>query len=206
MGCSAAEVEGQQQILDAREKFAQLRSGELDVVNDQTGETEQTFIFRYDEVGVLSYSLCGVSEDGEYFTFSNGYETYEIENGEYSYCRKGDPQFQMFTYDVRHPMTYEEFIFFDRSAADKSSVSEENGETVCRVEYDPALIAGDGLPREVTEFSVTYRLKDGILTAVTEQGKSGSQEYSYTIYVRRADNVEKVEMPPEIQVAATENP
>lgn len=205
-GCGKAPVEGEEEIIQAREKFASLKSGVITVTDQDTGKEEQSFVFRYDEVGVLSYCLSGETGGEEYCEYSNGYETYRLENGEYSFCRKGDSEFQLFTSDVRHPMTDEDYIFFDRAAAESSERSETDGGESFTVNYRPAMISGDETLGKLTAFTVVYDFFGGELTGMTQKSayeKDGTTtEYNYKVTISRRDSVNAVEMPEVIKEAS----
>lgn len=211
-GCGIGSEASEEETLikAAKNELASLKSGCITVTNNDTGETEQTFTFRYDEVGVLSWCLTGVTDGKPYYNYSNGYETYTIENGEYSFCKKGEQQFQMFTSDVRHPMTGEDYIFYEKAAVKNITSEKTDDGTTYVCEYEPKAISVDGALGELTEFSVTYAFDNEDKLRYFEQEsvyeKDGAEnKYSYRIEITQKNSVSRIEMPEEVKAAKEGN-
>lgn len=200
-GCGGREpVAGEELVLAAREAYAALDSAHVEVVNDRTGEAEQTFIFKCDEKGMMSYSYVGVSDGASLAQFNNGYEQFTYENGEVSYIDSQNLRFTAYSKDVRYPMADAGLIVFMDSAIDRelSSVADEGGITVITHVYKPEAIGiydGEG---ELSAFSVVFRFdENGGLISFTELADivvDGVKDTnSYTIYITDRNAVERVE-------------
>lgn len=202
--CEKNTVEGQREVEKAREEFSKLHSGVIEVWNVNTNELEQTLTFKYDEVGILLYSLTGVSEGEPYEQYCNGYETYTFENGEVKKVSKGSVDYDAYTYDFRYPMTDKEYLYFAPDkivSVDKSE--EEYGVFYC-YEYEPAFVKGDDNLGELTYFSVSFYFdeKDTLthFEEYSEYEKDGeTTEYHYRMEISQRDSVGKVVMPENIK-------
>lgn len=206
--CQAERLTGEELVLKARKDFSQLKSGVITVTNAE-GMVEQTFSFKYDEVGILSYSCVGETNGEKYFQYSNGYETYTIENGSYSFVKKGEKDFDCYTYDVRHPQTDEDYFYFDSGKVSAVTWFEENGEKSYCYIYDEKLIASENENGKLTDFSVTYVFDDNDELKYVEEfpsfEKDGTEtDYCYRITVTERDSLGKVNMPEEIEKAKQE--
>lgn len=206
--CRSERLTGEELVLKAKKDFSELKSGVITVTNAE-GEVEQTFSFKYDEVGILSYSCVGETDGEAYFQYSNGYETYTVENGSYSLVKKGGTDFDCYTYDVRHPQTDEDYFYFDSGKATGVSWSEENGEKSFCYVFDERLVGSDGENGKLTGFSVTYVFDDSDGLKYVEEfssfEKDGEEtDHSYRITVTERDSLGKVRMPDEIEKAKQE--
>lgn len=203
-GCGKNMIEGQSKVEKAREDYSKLYSGVVEVWNVNTNEIEQTLTFKYDEVGILLYSLTGVSEGEIYEQYCNGYETYTFEKGELTKVSKGQKEYEAYTYDFRYPMTDVEYLYFAPDkvvSVDKSE--EEYGVFYC-YEYEPAFISGDDNLGELTYFSVSFYFdKNDTLThfeECSEYEKDGVKtQYNYRIEISQRDSVGKINMPENIE-------
>mgnify|MGYP007130623958 CR=1 FL=1 len=105
-------VAGDTLIKNARVDYRSLDSARVVMTNTETNEVEQTFEFKYDEKGFLTYSYEGVNGDEAYAQYNNGAESYTYENGKFEYLRKGDKNFAVYTRDITHPQADEGLIVF----------------------------------------------------------------------------------------------
>lgn len=200
-GCGGrAPVAGEEFVMAAREAYAALDSAHVEVVNDSTGEAEQTFIFKCDEKGMMTYSYVGVSDGTRLAQFNNGYEQFTDENGEVSYTDSQNLRFTAYSKDVRYPMADAGLIIFLDSAIDseKCSVTEKDGITEVIHVYDPktfGLYDGEG---ELKAFSALFRFdENGELISLTELADIVADgienRHSYTIYITERNSVARVE-------------
>lgn len=190
-------VAGEDYILAARAAYVELDSARVDVVNDNTGESEQIFIYKYDEVGMMTYSYYAVSGDTVIAQYNNGYEQYTEENGVVSYLDTGDASFTSYTKDVPYPLADEGLIVFYKKAVNTETsyiATNELAIEVCHY-YDILKLSGVDTADGMTGFKVLYYF-DGegnflFLREVTEvTNDDGSiTEYSYSIYITEQNEV-----------------
>ena len=200
-GCAAGEpLPGEELILAAREWYTSLDSAHVEVVNDNTGEAEQVFIFKYDEKDLMTYSYVGIGEGIYLAQYNNGREQFTNDNGEISALDASSLNFTAYSRDVPYPMAGEGLILFYKKAviSEESSITEGAVTTVTHV-YDPEKLGtydGDGT---LTGFIVSYRFDaNGVFSEMTETTKVQLDDgtlktYSYTIYIKERNSVSRVE-------------
>ncbi len=199
-GCQLEPVAGEELILAAREAYVALDSARVDVINDETGESEQIFIFKYDEKDMMTYSYIGVG-DGVYIAqYNNGYEQFTEDNGLYTYAQTGDESFAAYSRDVPYPYADEGLILFYKSAVinDLSYVaSNEQATEICHY-YDIEKLGETDTVGEMTGFTVKYYF-DGegnllYLKEITDVKLADGTEktYSYSIYITDRNTVDSV--------------
>lgn len=198
-GCVAGEpLPGEELILAAREWYTSLDSARVEVVNDETGEAEQTFIFKYDEKGMMTYSYVGTGEGIYLAQYNNSREQFTNDNGEVTALDASSLNFTAYSRDVPYPMADEGLILFYKKAVVDSTISEENGVTTVTHYYAPEKLGtydGDG---EIIGFDVTYRFdSDGNFINMCERtdiDNGGTvTSHSYTIYISDCNEVARVE-------------
>ncbi len=202
-GCNVKDVAGSELVEKAREEYAKLDSAEVIMTNIDTNEIEQTFVFKYDEKDVLTYAYQGSYLDESYAQYNNGYESYTLENGEYTFSQRGDKDFQCYDRDSKHPQSDEGLIIFSANSINDSSVSEENGVTCVKHSYDPDKIGASSDEGEVTGFYASFYFdKDEKLLYFTEEtvvDNDGEEiKHSYKVEITKQNSVEKVENPVKI--------
>ncbi len=206
-GCGAQKtVPGEDLVLAARERYTSLDSAKVEISNEKTGETEQTFIFKYDEKDIMIYSYVGKS-DGIYLAqYNNGREQFTNDNGNISALSVTDREFTAYSRDVKYPMADEGLILFYKAGIipEKSYVREavlldHPNAVEVHHEYDVSKVAsqysGEG---ELTAFSTDFLFEnDGTLMCFyenTEISNGGETEsYRYFIDISDINSVEKVE-------------
>lgn len=200
-GCGEKRVvAGEDYILAARKAYTSLDSARVDVINDETGASEQIFIFKYDEKDVMTYSYIGYSEATRLAQYNNGYEQFTEENGEVTVLTSSDLGFSAYSRDVPYPYAGEGLIVFHKNAViDDQSYIAQNDKAieVCHV-YDISKL-GDAAPHEsITGFSVKYFFDgEGNLLYLKEISdmtlEDGSRKtYSYSVYITERNEVETV--------------
>ena len=203
--CAAAgEVAGEDLILSAREWYTSLDSAHVSVVNDFTGATEQEFIFKYDEKGVMTYSYVGTAEGIRLAQFNNGREQFTDDNGSISALTSEDLSFTAYSRDVPYPMADEGLIlYYKRAVSSAGVISSEDGGISVTLGYDPEKPSdtynkywdNDG---EITSFTAVYTFDNGgnfvSLCEKTVLSVGGTpEEHSYTVYITDVNSVARVE-------------
>lgn len=184
-------VEGDDLINKAREAYKSLDSAKVIMTNEDTGEAEQTFTFKYDEKGILTYSYEGKNGDDVYAQYNNGLESFSYEKGNYTYLQKGDNDFAAYTRDVTHPQAAEGLIIFQPAAIASAEVKKESGRTHVHHEYDISKLSVDD---NLTAFSADYYFdKDENLLYFVEVSVVGGKEYKYRVDITEKNAVEKIE-------------
>lgn len=188
-------VKGDSLINKAREKYKNLDSAKVVMTNMDTNEVEQTFVFKYDEKGLLSFAYEGKNGDDVYAQYNNGVENFSYEKGKYEYSQKGDEKFVAYTKDVPHPQADEGLIVFQPSAVKKATVKKEDGVTHVRHEYDVDEL---GVAKNTKAFTADYYFdnKDNLLyfvesSTIVNDGKK--QKYVYKVEITDKNKVDKVE-------------
>lgn len=188
-------VEGDDLINKAREAYKNLDSAKVVITNVDTGEAEQTFAFKYDEKGILSYSYEGENGDDVYAQYNNGMESFSYEKGKYTYAQKGDDGFMAYTRDVTHPQADEGLIIFQPSAVKSAELKNENEITHIHHDYNMDDLKAD---ENTKAFSVDYYFdsKDNLLyfvesSSIITDGKE--EKYKYRVDITEKNAVGKIE-------------
>lgn len=203
--CSSTPVAGEDLILAAREAYTSLDSARVDVVNDDTGESEQIFIFKYDEKNIMTYSYIGSSEGTYLAQYNNGYEQFTVENGVLSALYTTDADFAAYSRDVPYPLADEGLILFYKTAVNSELsyiATNDLATEVCHV-YDISKLGDADAPDGMSGFSVKYYF-DGAgnllyfkeITTLEIDGEK--KTYSYTIYITEQNAVASVTNPIDI--------
>ena len=190
-------VAGEELILRARAEYAALNSAHVEVVNNETGEAEQTFIFKYDEKGMMTYSYVGVGEGVYLAQYNNGREQFTNDNGEITALDSSNLSFTAYSREIPYPMAGEGLILFYKKAVIDGTVKEENGVTTVTHYYDPEKIAYDG-EGFIRGFDVSYRFdSEGNLIDMCEHTDifvgGTTVPHIYTIYISERNEVARVE-------------
>lgn len=198
-GCAGSTAAaGEELVLAARKAYTALDSAKVEVVNSNTGEAEQTFIFKYDEKGMLTYSYVGVSEGIKLAQYNNGLEQITDDNGEVSYLSSSELRFTAYSREVPYPMADEGLIVFYKKAIIDSKIEENDGITTVTHYYDPqklGIYEGKG---ELAGFDVSFHFNaDGELIDFNEAADIAVdgvvQTHRYTIYITEQNAVDRVE-------------
>lgn len=196
-GCSSDDVEGGELIKEARKAYTSLNSAVVTMTNEQTGEVEQTFTFKYDEKDVLMFSYYGKSDSTEYAQYNNGAESFTYDNGKYSHCTRGEDDFVQYTRAVTHPQADEGLLIYDPDCISDASVTEEDGITHIKHVYDVEKIAAQAESGEVTGFEADYYFDGSELQYFVETttANDGGKEtvHSYRVDITQKNAVDRVE-------------
>lgn len=185
---------GGELIKAAREEYCALDSAKVVMTNENTGEVEQTFMFKYDEKDVLMFSYYGKSENSEYAQYNNGAECFTYDNGEYTHSVKGDDDFVKYTRASTHPQADEGLLIYEPGYIVSDSTKEnDDGTTEYTHVYDEEKIGAEVEDGEVTGFTVTYVFdeNDDLLyfvetTTAKEDGKEATYPYRVDITEKNA--------------------
>ncbi len=184
-------VDGDDLIKNARKEYKALDSAKVIMTNEDTGEAEQTFTFKYDEKELLTYSYEGKNGGDVYAQYNNGLESFTYEKGKYTYLQKGDNDFLAYTREVTHPQADEGLIIFQPSAVTDAEVKEDNGMTHVHHEYDISKLKVDD---NVSAFSADYYFdKDEKLLYFVETSVADGKEYKYRVDITEKNAVGKIE-------------
>lgn len=201
--CQSEPVAGEDLILAARAEYVSLDSARVDVINDATGQSEQIFIYKYDEKDMMTYSYIGIGEGTYIAQYNNGYEQFTEENGTVRIETVGDDGFAAYSRDVPYPYAGEGLILFYKTAVNSELsyiASNEMATEVCHV-YDVSKLGDADVEGNMTGFTVKYYF-DGegnllylkeITTLILESGEK--KEYSYSIYITERNAVERINNP-----------
>ncbi|MBR5121189.1 MAG: hypothetical protein IKU89_01430 [Oscillospiraceae bacterium] len=201
-GCQSSEpVAGEDLILAARGYYKELDSARVDIINDSTGESEQIFIYKYDEKGAMTYCYVSKVDGEEFYQYNNGYEQFTRHNGEYSVLSKGDKDFVYYTKDTPHAYAGEGLIaFYKKAVSDEGSfiASDDRAIVVCH-QYDVSKM--EGVDASVASFKVEYffdatgRLLYFRQTSGVKDEEGAITLHSYTIYITEENSVKRVPNP-----------
>lgn len=186
-------------IKAARQEYCGLDSAKVVMTNENTGEAEQTFTFKYDEKDVLMFSYYGKSENSEYAQYNNGTECFTYDNGEYIHSVRGDDDFVRYTRAVTHPQADEGLLIYEPKyiVSDSSETDDSGIEHITHV-YDAEKIGAEVEHGDVTDFCVDYYFDpDGSLlyfvetTTADEDGEEVT--YPYKVEITERNSVKDVE-------------
>ncbi len=202
-GCAASEpVAGEELILAARKAYVALDSARVDIVNDDNGESEQIFIYKYDEKDIMTYSYIGSSEDTYIAQYNNGYEMFTEDNGTVTAYTNKDAEFNAYSRAVPYPMAAQGLILFYKSAVDREQsyiASNEMATEIVHV-YDISKLGGADAPENMDAFTVKYYFDgEGKLLYFKEITVIGDKTHSYTIYITEQNAVERVNNPIDVR-------
>lgn len=207
--CNTEPVVGEELINKAREEYVLLNSARVDVINDETGESEQIFIYKYDEKDMMTYSYVGKSEGIFIAQYNNGFEQFTNDNGAYSYIKKGDTGFTAYNRDVPYPYADKGLIMFYKKAVNRElsyMASNEMATEICHV-YDVEKLSDMNADGAILGFTAKYYF-DGegnflYMKQITEMlDENGEKKtYSYSIYVTERNKIDTVKnlVQPEVE-------
>lgn len=199
-GCQLEPAAGEEMILAARDAYVLLDSARVDVINDETGESEQIFIFKYDEKDMMTYSYIGMAEGIYIAQYNNGYEQFTDDNGVYSFSQTGDENFAAYSRDIPYPYADKGLILFHKKAVNSELsyvASNEQATEICHV-YDIEKLGETDTEGTMTGFCVKYYF-DGegnllYLKEITDMRLPDGTEktYSYSVYITERNTVDSV--------------
>lgn len=193
--CGTPELKHDTLVYQAREDYATLDSAKVVITNEDTGDIEQEFTFKYDEKDVLTYSYYGKNGGKEYAQYNNGIESYTYDNGEYSHLVKGDKDFSKYTRKAKHPQADEGMLMFAPKAVESvSDIIGDDGSVTVTYVYDVSKLGKDAEEIGTKGFSTTYFFdKDGELEYFTENTVTKNSQYNYRVDITERNSVDKIE-------------
>lgn len=193
--CGTPELKHDTLVYQAREDYAALDSAKVVITNEDTGDIEQEFTFKYDEKDVLTYSYYGKNGGKEYAQYNNGIESYTYDNGEYSHLVKGDKDFSKYTRKAKHPQADEGMLMFAPKAVESvSDIIGDDGSVTVTYVYDVSKLGKDAEEIGTKGFSTTYFFdKDGGLEYFTENTVTKDAQYNYRVDITERNSVDKIE-------------
>lgn len=196
-GCiSAVPQAGEESINKAKETYTELDSGKVEVVNSESGKTEQEFVFKIKDDDVMEYSYWSLVDGKHYSVYSDGEKKIENTDGEVTKSVKGDKDFVQYTRKDRHPNADSGLFLYEPSAIIESSTEETDEGVVYHHKYNTKkfdLEEGS----ELTAFDIAYYFdKSDTLIKMSEHSivstLDGSEEATYDIIISQRNSVDKV--------------
>lgn len=198
-GCGAQEEEqeklpGQTLIEAARAEYSELDSAVVTTTNLNTNQAEQTFVFKYDEVGMMLFSLVLDTDDRQYAEYNTGYQSEIRENGETKSYSRGMTDFAAYSREYPHPLATKGLIAFERSSVTDSQVTEENGNTLVTYHYEPSAFA-EGQDLQDYYCVYVFDSADKLLYFDAVSVSKNGETLTYRTEITNQNNVEKIENP-----------
>ena len=136
-------IAGYPEAANAKTLYAQLDSGHIRVVDNQTGDVTEEFTFLYRSDGNLMYNYMGSDGNEIYYEFHNGSEiNYRSDTDtEWSYMDQSDEQYFVYTRSNQHPYTAEGMISVNAYAITDSEVEAADGGVKITFRYDASQLA-----------------------------------------------------------------
>lgn len=193
--CGEPELRHDELVNKAREAYADLDSAKVVITNEDTGEIEQEFTFKYDEKDVLTFSYYGKYNGDEYAQYNSGLESFTYDNGEYTHAVKGDKDFNQYTRKAKHPQADEGMLMFSpKAVSGVSDMTDSEGAVTVTYSYDVSKLGEDIDEIGATSFSTTYYFdKDGGLEYFTENTQTKDGSYNYRVEITEKNSVDKIE-------------
>lgn len=204
-------LEGQEIIENSMRRYNDQNSGGYEAVDNVTGKIIERFVYRYDEVGFLSF-LCEVySDDGSvYKEYNSGYAVYVEEDGIGSKLSKNDDRYVLYNKEMTRyeRATDAVFGFITAGATRVDKTEAEDGSVQYTYVYDieKAGIGADG--GTLSSYSLTYYVNASEEVYKLRQQASGTYDsgealrYDYTITLFESDSVGLIDNPITVSEAA----
>lgn len=191
---SQPSIEGDNLINKARSDYKKLDSAKVIMTNTDTNEVEQTFEFKYDEKGFLTYSYFGKTDEEVYAQYNNGVESFTYDDGKFEHLQKGDKDFAVYSRDVTHPQADEGLIIFTPKAVKTAEKKVENGATHIHHIYDVEKLEQENLKAFETDyyFDKNDELLYFIETSELESDGKTSK-HSYKVEITEKNNIKQVD-------------
>lgn len=196
--CGKEPFDGEDLVEAARDAYESYDSARVLITNEDTGEVEQEFVFKYDEKDSCTYLYTGGYEGTGYIQYNNGFECFTEQDGEYTYLERGDTDFEAYTRDSKHPQASGAYLPYERSAIESVEKSEDSdGNTVYTYSYDPDSFDTDA---SIASFDAVYHFDDDGELAYFEEISVLSEDgedvkHSYRIDITDINSVDEIENP-----------
>lgn len=158
---SGEKLEGQQIIEDSMRRYNDQNSGGYEAFNNVTEKLQERFIYRYDEIGFLSFLCETYGDDGSvYKEYNTGYAVYIEENGSGSKLSKSDDRFVVYNNEISRYSKATDAVFgFVTSGVERVDQTQgPDGSVTYTYVYDPdeAGVGVDG--GRLTSYSMDYNV------------------------------------------------
>lgn len=211
---SEEKLEGQEIIENAMRRYNDQNSGGYEAVDNMTGKLIERFVYRYDEVGFLSF-LCEVyGDDGSVSReYNSGYAVFVEEDGVGRKLSKNDERYVLYNKDMTRYERASDAVFgFMTEGVERIDKAEnEDGSVQYTYVYDvdrSGIGAQDG---KLLSYSLTYDVNvSGEVYRFRQQatGEYDSGEelrYDYTVTLLPSDSVGLIDNPITVSEAAKDD-
>lgn len=194
-------IEGKDRIEAAQKEYTKWDSGYVEVINQKSGEVDESFLFKYDEVDVLSYLHKSIVNDKQKIEFSTGYRMFIQYGDEAVEVKKNHDEFVVYIRSGKtHSWAGKNAITFLEEGIKDVKTEEKDGMTYLTYTYDANELEFKNNSGKATGFSATYCLKDDEIQWYTqetqvEKDDGTSELYSYKIVFSQKNSVGKIENP-----------
>ncbi len=153
------DLPGMDIIKGSMKKYNEQNSGGIEVYDITNDVLSESFIYWYDEVGILTYYYQETTEDGGvYKEYSTGYAYFVEEDGVGKQLAKSDDRFKFYDKDYsRHQYTTDSVFYLSDKGIKNSDVA-ENGDGSGKITYSyDAKEAGMSIDGgKIESFTVEY--------------------------------------------------
>lgn len=187
-------VEGDNLINKAREDYKNLNSAKVVMTNTDTNEVEQTFEFKYDEKGFLTYAYEGKSDSETYAQYNNSVESFTYDDGKFEHLQKGDKDFCVYSRDVTHPQADEGLIIFNPKAVKSAEKKVEDGVTHIHHIYNAEKLGQENV--KAFEADYYFDKNDELIYFVETseiENNGNASKHSYKVEITDKNKVKQVE-------------
>ncbi|MEG0615023.1 MAG: hypothetical protein RR540_04640 [Oscillospiraceae bacterium] len=198
--CGQPEVDGDELIHTAKAEYKALESGKLTISDEDSGETQSEFVFKYDKK-TLIFAFKSQKDEQDYFEYNDGKSMKFQVKGEVSEYKWPSKNFTKYTKKKPHPNASTGIFFFEPDCVSSAKVEETDGGKTVTYAYDigklskkMAVETSDG---KMTEFSTEYHFdSDGNFAELLEKSTFDSgKSHCYSIKISDRDSVLAVESP-----------
>lgn len=202
--CSNREIAGEELILNQRKKFSKLESATFVLADEESGEIEQSFSYKYNKDGSMTYLFFSKTDENNYIEYNNGKEMTLLKDGDITQTSKDDINFVSFSKDDPHPNSGEGLLIYDKSLVMKSSRLDAENQIIITHEYDVKKLKKVNKELgEVKKFMVMYYFTiEGELNFYTESTQierdGALHENMYRVSVSEENMIKEIDKPNEL--------
>lgn len=199
--CGKPDIIGNNLVMQAREDYEKLDSAQVVMTDTETGETVQTFTFKYSSKGVLTYKDWKLVDGEEVIEYNDGETNVYFKDGKYYQYGSGDKKFLKYTRTRPHKKAQDIMLTYIPSAITGARMQHVGDKDEVTHIYDVSKVS-PAVPEgaQATGFAVQYVFrKSGELEYFTEttiyelDGKESRVEYKTEITQKNAvDEIENI--------------
>ena len=199
--CGKPDIIGNNLVMQAREDYEKLDSAQVVMTDTETGETVQTFTFKYSSKGVLTYKDWKLVDGEEVIEYNDGETNVDFKDGKYYQYGSGDKKFLKYTRTRPHKKAQDIMLTYIPSAITGARMQHVGDKDEVTHIYDVSKVS-PAVPEgaQATGFAVQYVFrKSGELEYFTEttiyelDGKESRVEYKTEITQKNAvDEIENI--------------